>query len=335
MTMDAIPTELVNFIKTGSNFIIAGHKEPDGDCVGSQLSLCSALERMGKNAIVCSAGPFVRPDLKKIENLFIENQKILDSILTSEEKIKDTKVIIVDCSTMERTGDIREKLEKFSYAIIDHHAATTHPASTSLAPVYIDTSAPSCTTMIEKLITALDLELTKEEAEQLLFGLCTDTGFFRHLTEKSSEVFEAASRMIRSGASPKKIFTVINGGKSLNSRILMGHILSRTESFFDGKFLLSYETLEDFNAFGLESRDSDSLNQLLLSIEGVEATAIIRQECDNSCTVSLRSVDNIDVAQIASSFGGGGHKNAAGLTMQGDISYVKKIMLKTFSKLYI
>jgi len=332
--MNAVPEDLINFIKTGYTFVIAGHKEPDGDCVGSQLALRSVLERIGKNAIVCSSGPFVRPDLKKIENLFIENQKILDSILTSEEKIKDTKVIIVDCSTIERTGFPKEKLEKFPYAIIDHHASADPPASTFLAPVYINANEPSCTVMIEKLITALDLELTKEEAESLLFGLCTDTGFFRHLTEKSADVFEAASRMIRCGASPKKIFSIINGGKSLKSRILMGHILSRTESFYDGKLLLSCETLEDFKAFGLESRDSDVLNQLLLSIEGVEATAIIRQECDNNCTVSLRSVDKIDVAKIASSFGGGGHKNASGLTMQGNISDVKEIILKTFSKLY-
>ncbi|MDR2965603.1 MAG: bifunctional oligoribonuclease/PAP phosphatase NrnA [Treponema sp.] len=333
--MHAVPEELVDFIKTGSNFIIAGHKEPDGDCVGSQLALRSALERLGKYAIVCSAGPFNRPDIKKIENLFIENLKILDSILASEEKYKKTKVIIVDCSTMERTGEIQEKLEKFPYAIIDHHAASTHPPSTADFPVYIDTTAPSCTVMIEKLTNTLDIKLTKEEAGYLLFGLCTDTGFFRHLTEKSAEVFEAAARMIRCGASPKIIFSVINGGKSLNSRILMGNILTRIESFFDGKFLISYETLEDLAAFGLESRDSDSLNQLLLSINGVEATAIIRQECENNCAVSLRSVDAIDVAQIAFSFGGGGHKNAAGLTMQGNVSYVKEIILETFSKLFI
>ena len=138
--------------------------------------------------------------------------------------------------------------------------------------------------------------------------------------------------MVRSGANPKKIFNTINGGKSLNSRILIGHILSRTESFFDGRLLISSETLEEYDSFGIESRDSDTLNQLFLSIDGVEATAIIRQECAESCTVSLRSVDNINVAQIAASFNGGGHKNASGLTMKGDISFVKEKMLIAFSE---
>jgi phosphoesterase RecJ-like protein len=77
------------------------------------------------------------------------------------------------------------------------------------------------------------------------------------------------------------------------------------------------------------------LFQMLLSIEGVEAAAIIRRENEEICTVSLRSADKIDVARIAASFEGGGHKNAAGLTMKGNLSYVKQKMLESFSKIFI
>jgi len=319
-----VPEELVKFIKTGSKFIIAGHKEPDGDCVGSQLALKSAITRLGKTAVVCSAGPFKRTELREYTGLFVP--------VPQNEDRTGTKVIIVDCSGRERIGDIKEYLEEFPCAVIDHHSAVTHPPSTPEAPVYIDASSPSCTLLVYKLITALDLVMTKEEAVLLLFGLCTDTGFFRHMTEKTSAAFEAAAEMIRCGASPKNIFGIINGGKSLNSRILMGRILARTESHFDGKLLLSCETLDEFNTFGYESRDSDSLNQLLMSVAGVEAVAIIRQELADNCTVSLRSIDKVNVAQIAASFGGGGHKNAAGLTMKGDISYAKNCILESFSK---
>jgi len=319
-----VPEELIQFIKTGSRFIIAGHKEPDGDCVGSQLALKSAITRLGKSAVACSAGPFKRTELRDYTGLFV-------SVLPQEDK-SGVKVIIVDCSGRERTGDIREYLDKFPCAVIDHHSAVTHPPSTPQAPVYVDASSPSCTLLIYKIITALGLVITEEEAVFLLFGLCTDTGFFRHMTEKNSSAFEAAAEMIRHGASPKNIFSIINGGKSLNSRILMGLILSRTESHFGGRLLLSYETLEDFNTFGYESRDSDSLNQMLMSVAGVEAVVIIRQEFADTCTVSLRSVDKVNVAQIAASFGGGGHKNAAGLTMKGEIPYVKTSILESFSK---
>jgi len=321
-----VPEDIISFIKTGSKFIIAGHKEPDGDCVGSQLALRSALIRMGKEALVCSAGPFKRTELKDYSNQF--------KFIPTEEDKTGSRLILVDCSNMERIGEIHETLKKLPHAIIDHHAAASHPQSTPKAPVYLDANSPSCTLLIKKLINAFNLELTKEEASLLLFGICTDTGFFRHLTNKDGEVFEAAANLVRHGANPKKIFSIMNGGKSLNSRILMGNILSRIESYFRGRLTISHETLEEFKVYGLEGRDSDALFQMLLAIEGVEAAVIIRQECADNCTVSLRSVDKINVAQIAASFNGGGHKNASGLTMQGNISSVKKIMLEAFSKVF-
>lgn len=336
------PPEFVQFIETNSKFIIAGHKEPDGDCVGSQLALRSALLRLGKEAIVCSAGPFKRTELRDYIGQFtatpdLENRNLESSV----------KVIIVDCSNKDRAGGILDFLDqkpnpetpdapqkKFPCAIIDHHAATNHPQSTTDAPVYVDAKSPSCTLLIYKLIKALGLELTSEEATLLLFGLCTDTGFFRHLTDKNSAVFEAAADMVRCGASPKTIFNIINGGKSLNSRILTGLILAKTESHFNGKLLISYETLDEYKMFGSESRDSDLLNQLLTSIEGVEATVIIRQESDDNCTVSLRSLDKVNVAQIAFTLGGGGHKNASGLAIKGDLSFVKQKMIDSFNNIF-
>ena len=320
-----VPLELVNFIKTGENFIIAGHKEPDGDCVGSQLALRSLLLRLGKKAIVCSAGPFKRTEIRDYTDQFTD----------ISEKNENEKVIIVDCSGMERTGSLHEVLEKYPCAIIDHHDSVTHSPSSQQAPVYIVPDSPSCTLLIEKLIIAMGLEPTKEEASLLLFGICTDTGFFRHLTEEDDDVFEAAARMLRYGANPKEIYQKMNGGKSFNSRILMGHILSRAEEFYNGRLLISSETHEEFSSFGFEARDSDAINKMLQSVEGVEATAIIRQEDEENCTVSLRSADKVDVAQIASSLGGGGHRNASGLTIKGNISSVKETILEAFSEYFL
>jgi len=323
--MNTAFNELLQFIKTGSKFIIAGHKEPDGDCVGSQLALRSALRRLGKEAIVCSAGPFKRSELRIYSDQFVK--------IPENEDLSGTKVIVVDCSSIDRIGDLQDFLSKFPCAVIDHHVSK-HLPSTPEQPVYTDSKMPSCTLLIHKLIKSLDLELKEEEATLLLFGLCTDTGFFRYLTEKNEEAVEAAAEFVRSGASLKKIFNTMNSGKSLNSRILLGQMLSRTESHFNGRLLTSYETLDDYNKFGLENRDSDNLNQLMLSIEGIEATVIIRQECADNCTVSLRSTDSIDVARIAYDFGGGGHKNAAGLTMKGDIPYVKQKLLEVFKNIF-
>ena len=318
--------ELIHFINSASYFFVAGHKEPDGDCVGCQLALRSALLRLGKKAVVCSAGPFKRSELRNYSDQFVKIPEV--------PKNQTCKVIILDCSGAERTGDIQDFLKNFPRAVIDHHATSSHPPSTAEEPVYVDPNAPSCTLIVYRLIKALGLELTEEEATFLFFGLCTDTGFFRFLTKNDDSVFDTAAELVRCGANPKTINKTIYGGRNLSSRILTGRILSRIESFFGGKLLLSYETLEDFNEYGLEGRDSEMLNQSMLSTEGVEATVIIRHECADNCTVSLRSTDAVNVAEIASNFEGGGHKNASGLTMKGDISFVKEKVLEAFKKTF-
>jgi phosphoesterase RecJ-like protein len=312
----------LDFIKTGKRFIVAGHKEPDGDCVGSQLALVSALKRLGKEAVPCSAGPFKRTEVKSYEKYFASS---------IEETFRaGARVIIADCSSFDRTGDLAPLLEGLPAAAIDHHETGRKREG----PVFIDRKAPSVTVMVSRLIGALGLELLKDEAELLLFGLCTDTGFFRHIDETGAEIFEAAAKMIRAGASPKEIFQNIHGGKSLDSRILMGRILARGESHFGGRLVVSTEEYEETQRFGLESRDSDAVYQNFQDIEGVEAVVLIRQEKPDNCTVGLRSRDEVDVAAIARSFGGGGHKNAAGLCLEGTVGEIKPKLLDKFKTIF-
>jgi phosphoesterase RecJ-like protein len=315
-----VPPALLRFIDEGQFFVVVGHKEPDGDCVGSQLVIASALNRLGKKALPCSAGPFKRTEVKPFAGRFFP--------FPADVPREQIRVIVMDCSSLDRVGDL--PLENLPLASVDHHAS----ASPSGDAVYLDAAAPSVTCMVLNIITALGLSPTPEEAELLLFGLCTDTGFFRHLDETGAETFGAASRLVRAGASPKRVFAMIHGGKSLDSRLLTGLILSRTRSFFGGRFLLSFETHDDVLRYGGESRDSDTIYQLLMSVEGAEAAALIRQEKPESCTVGLRSKDRIDVASIAASFGGGGHKNAAGASINGTIAGIEPLLLNAFTAVF-
>lgn len=320
--MNAVPAELVKYIEGGSKFIVAGHKEPDGDCVGSQLALVSLLERLGKRAVPCSAGPFKRPEVQPYAARFIQQP--------GAEELAGARVIVVDCSNAERTGDLAPLLAGLPLAIIDHHATNEGAADAA----YVDPAAPAVTVLVLALIEAFCLRPTREEAELLLFGLCTDTGFFRHLDERGGESLESAARMVRAGASPKRTFAAINGGKSLDSRILMGLVLSRVTTHFDGRLILSYENLEDTERFGLQGRDSDAIYQLLQSVSGVEAIVLIRQETPTNCTVGFRSRDSVDVAAVAARFGGGGHKQAAGLSAPGTIAELRDRILAAFGDVF-
>jgi phosphoesterase RecJ-like protein len=319
-TGSPVPPALLRFIQEGQFFVVVGHKEPDGDCVGSQLVIVSILNRLGKKALPCSAGPFKRTEIKPFEERFLP---FPDDV--PRERIR---TIVVDCSSLDRVGDL--PLEGLPLASVDHHAS----GNPSGEAVYLDAKAPSVTCMVLNIITALGLSPTPEEAELLLFGLCTDTGFFRHIDEAGAETFDAVSRLVRAGASPKRVFAMIHGGKSLGSRLLTGLVLSSTRPFFGGRLLLSFETHEDVLRYGEESRDSDTIYQLLMSVEGVEAAVIIRQEKPESCTVGFRSKDRIDVASIAASFGGGGHKNAAGAGIDGTIAAIEQKLLDAFALVF-
>jgi phosphoesterase RecJ-like protein len=309
-----VPEALIRFIREGSAFIVVGHEEPDGDCVGSQLAMSSLLKRLGKKVFTCSAGPFKRTEVKPYEKYFVP----------CPAPDANMRVIIMDCSALDRVGKLT--LDGMPLASVDHHMSDTPQGEA----VFLDPAAPSVTFMTLKIFEALDLVPTAEEAELLLFGLCTDTGFFRHLDAGSAETFETAAKLAAAGASPKKIFAAINGGKSLNSRLLMGTVLAKTRSYYGGRLLVSSETLEESKRFGLESRDSDMLYQLLQSIEGVEAMVIIRQENPEECTMGLRSRDRINVAEIAKQFGGGGHKNASGAKTVATIAVLEEKVVAAF-----
>ena len=324
-----IPVNFLQFIREGSKFIVAGHLEPDGDCVGSQLALTLALRRMGKEALPCSAGPFKRPEIKPYASLFTaapdENARI------------GARVIIVDCSTPDRTGDLEPFLQKLPTAVIDHH--NTAPPPECLA--YKDVRALSTTFLVLKVIQALGMQPSKEEAEFLFFGLCTDTGFFRHVEggdtggrNVGADTFTAAASLIRAGANPKATFAAMYGEKSFDSRKLIGHVLLKAETFFGGKLILSAEEYEETCRLGREGRDSDTLYQLLQTVSGVHAIVIIRQESPENCTVGFRSMDRVDVRIIAESFGGGGHKNAAGLYIKGTIAELKPQIIKAFEGVF-
>ncbi len=317
--MKRVPRELLEFVENYGTFYVIGHKEPDGDCIGSQLALASFLKRQGKNVSLLSAGPFTRTEVMPYEHRFSQE--------APEEKASERAAgFILDCSSLGRIGSIAQTLPSVPLAFIDHHAS----GEASGQVVFIDDQAPSVTLMVLALIEALGQAPTKEEAEYLLFGLSTDSGFFRHIDETGAETFAAASRLIAAGASPKKAFAQMSGGKSLLSRRLLGEILARTEPYFDGRLLVSFVNLEDQNRFGQASRDSDMVYQLLFGVAGCEAAMVIRQESETDCTVGFRARDRIDVGSIAARFGGGGHRLAAGALIRGKIEEVRDKLIAAF-----
>lgn len=301
------PGAVINFLKSYKKFFILGHKDPDGDCLGSQMSMGHLLEKTGAEVHLFSAGPFRRPEIENYASRFASriNSEDRKKALSS----KDTAVLIMDCSTLERIGeDLRSDIEGLAVGVIDHHAAGDDFGACR----WIEPKVPSVTFMVHRLFQEMNIPLDSEAAEYLFLGLCTDTGYFRHIEEGSAEVFRTAADLTDAGVSPKKIFQQMNGNRSFASRVLLGRMLERTKSYYDGKLLITYETLEDQKEFGVENRDSDILYQQLQGVKGCEVVLLIREEEPGLCSVGLRSHGNVDVGTLAQENGGGGHRPAAG-----------------------
>lgn len=315
-----VPPTLEVFINTYDNFIITGHKEPDGDCIGSMFAMSGFLNRIkGKKTLLLNAGPFKRPEIKEYEPLTF-------SAIPDSFPRNNTGCIILDCSNMARTGDVEPLIRGFPSFIIDHHASNGETGGNS----FVNPSSPSTTLLVYQVIESLGYKPDHKEAELLFFGLSTDSGFFRHLDENSALVFFIASKLIECGANPKQTFLKMNGGKSPESRKLLSVMLSRVEYYYGGRLAVTWEELEDTRLYGLEGRDSDMLYQLIQSVRGVKAIIAIRQETEDNCTVGFRSLDEVDVGKIAESFGGGGHKQASGLSIKGTVKGLKPVLIEAF-----
>lgn len=312
------------FIEGHDAFIVAGHKDPDGDCVSSSLIAAEIIKAFKKEYILLNLGPFKRPEIRQYERRFTDQIPFL-----SEQDRKKTGLLIVDCSEFARLGDFGESIKGFDTFIVDHHKTAETPAG---AQSVIDPTSPAAVCLLTMLYEGIVGKPDAETAKTMFLGLSTDTGFFRFLREDSADVFELAARLVRYGANPNKIYNRITGGKPWPTRKLLGLLLTRTELYCNGKLALTYETMEDTKNYGQEGRDSDALYTALLSAQGVQAAVFLRQETESSCTGGFRSLDDVDVSAVAAKFGGGGHKNASGMSAPGKIATLIPQIVKEFSK---
>ncbi|GMO58506.1 MAG: bifunctional oligoribonuclease/PAP phosphatase NrnA [Treponemataceae bacterium] len=315
-----------DFVASHESFIVAGHKEPDGDCMASCIGVAAILAQNRKKYTFFSAGPFKRVEIKKYEQLF--QNRLPEYFESSRETIG---LIVVDCSEHERLGETNIDFAQFDTFTIDHHRSPL-AEDKNAKNVIIDYLCPATALLVQQIYEKLCGKIPEDVADALFFGLVTDTNFFRFLNPFDGEVLRLASRLVDSGANPRRIYDTISGGKPFAACKLLGLILNRAEKKFGGRLIYVYETLEDSKKFAKEGRDTDNLYAILLAVTGVEAVLFVRQENEEKCTAGFRSRGDLNVSEIAAKFGGGGHKNAAGLSCTGKIAEVSSAILNEFAQ---
>jgi bifunctional oligoribonuclease and PAP phosphatase NrnA len=309
------PLDLMTALREAQDVWVIPHSNPDPDAMGGALALGQALDAAGADATVLrypdiphgfSVLPGIdkTPDPGDVRELFTEHRP-------------DT-VVLVDCHGLDRIGDYQELLADFENVwCIDHHlTGSKAPADGWIEPV---ASAASILVMrvIEEL-AAEKWEMNLDMATNLYAGIVADTGSFRY-SNTYPFTFEAAHQLASLG-----VDTAGLGEKVLHQRTRAGmELLQRVIETFkfhaDARILSLYVTSAMIRETGSTLADTEGIISLAAGVTGLQFVVFIKELGEGQWRVSLRSLGDGDVQQLAGQYGGGGHRVAAGCTLQGDV----------------
>ena len=296
-------SQVVELIETKRKFGITTHIKPDGDGVGSSLGLCWLLRSLGKEAEVIVHG----------------DVPIAYRTLPGADEIRDVKqvdaeydaVFIIECSDLTRPGIAG--LDREFTVNIDHHATSEHFGTIN----WIDSTASAVGEMIYNLCKAIGGRISKDIAECVYMALVTDTGSF-HFPNTSDRTLKVASELIKAGARPAKIGEAVYNNYPWSRIELMRQVLDTVRRDETGRVAMMRQTLAMHDIAGAVDGDNNGFVNIPLAARDVVVAVYMREIGPGQYRASLRSKGDINVAKVAERFGGGGHKNASGLSIEGD-----------------
>lgn len=309
---------LIDKLKAGDEFVIVTHISPDADAISSSIGLAQILSLLGKKAKV-----FFEEDIPNKFKKLISLSYLINSEQELISLLKTSTLVGVDCATKKRLGDVVNKHFELAKDTlnIDHHESNENWAKIN----WVVKDSPATASLIHELAGNLEVKIPQDLANLLYSGIMDDTGCFRY-ANTTSECLNACADLIKQGAKPQYISSILY--YEIPERVLKLRALaaSTLETFAQGKIALIYVTkkiLEDLNCV---SDDTEGLIDLVCSVEGVKI-AFFAREIDNGYKVSVRSKeDGVDVNKFAERFGGGGHKMAAGFTLNQPLEKVLDIL---------
>lgn len=314
--------EIFDIIDKSNNICIAGHKAPDGDCIGSVMALYEFLKPMNKNLSVCLDGA-IPYNYKS----FVDEEVLSKGYDGSNYDV----VIILDCSDKERLGKFSDILNNAKKTIcIDHHKTNMSFADINI----IDIHNSSTGELLYDIIASIgrENEITKKIAEYIYMAILTDTGKFSY-SSTSSKTHKTVAFLMEKGVNVSEIDNKIYNSKPSNVVKAYIECISGINLYFDNKLGIAsilQKTLSDNN---VEMGDIDGVVEFIREINEVEISCVLK-EYKNNTKVSLRSKNDIDVALISLKFGGGGHAKAAGFELDDTLENAKEIIINEFRKYF-
>jgi phosphoesterase RecJ-like protein len=299
---DAIAA-ILDVIRRGERFLVCSHSRPDGDAVGSILATGMLLEQLGKRADLVTADriPSIYRDLPGAH------------ALRTAMRVHGPydAVILLECDGLERSR--LRGLEPFFHINIDHHA-TGRPFGHLN---WIDRRAASVGEMVYRLVHAAGGTVTPQMATCLYTTILTDTGGFCYGGTRAS-TFALAQQLTEAGADPVRIAQDIYFSTATSKLLLLGAALTNLTR--DGRLAWLWVSHQDMIRTCAAEEDCEGIVNYAICISGVEAAVFLRELPERRIRLSLRSKGRVNVSAIAAKLGGGGHENAAGVTLDGPMS---------------
>jgi len=319
---------ILHQVKRSDHILIASHTEPDGDALGSLLALGLALTKIGKKTTLYneSSVPAVYRFLPAVKRIVHHVKK---------PSCYDT-ALILDCGDISRLGSDCESIEKIACVInIDHHISNTGFGDIQC----VDTEACATSEIVYRLISEFGVSIDRQMATCIYTGILTDTGSFR-FSNTNQAAFAISREMAEIGVEPYDVAQHVFGTYSLGRIKLLNLALDSIEISENGKMSIMTVTKNMLETTGTQPEDVDGLINYARRIQDVKVAALIQEPKNGVCKaqnrrkyhVSLRSDGSVDVAAIASAFGGGGHYSAAGFQIETTLFDLKSEIITLSEK---
>ena len=299
-------------IEAADSLALACHVAPDGDALGSMLGMHHLCRANGKPSIASWPAPFVvAPHYTYLPGL---------DMATPPDEFPEAPDVMVtfDCGSLARLHELGEAATRARELIVlDHHLSNDRYGTINV----IDVDAAATAVVVRQLAARLGWELTRDAALCLYTGLVTDTGRFQYQST-TPEVFALAEELSRFDLPIPALSRQLFEEHRLAYLQLAGTCLARAELHEDVGFVMAWVTAAELHDHDVTIEETEGLIDLVRRTKEAAVSAVLK-ETPEGIRVSLRSVTEVDVSTVASGFGGGGHRYAAGFTSEASLETVK------------
>lgn len=302
----SIPATIKEIIAGGERFLITTHVDPDGDAIGSLLAMAWLLKSVGKRPVLYLA------DAIPYRYAFLPRPS--EPVTEPPEGPFDC-VFFLDCGNAHRAGKDHTTLLRLGTSVnIDHHMTNDLYGTIN----YHDPDASSTGELIYRLAKSTGMAIPAEAAVAIYTAVFTDTGSLRY-DNATIRAFEICKEMVQAGVEPAYVARMVYESHPLKRFFLLGRLFCSLTTYRDDTIVFGLLSRAMFDETGTTAEHSDGFAEELKQIQGIDVAILLREleGPDRRFKISMRSKGTVDVAALCNAFGGGGHRNAAGCTIEG------------------